>query len=102
MIDVEADDLSFGVEIDIEPGRHFAGFRPRLGLQFDIEAVGFRIIVKLHRSSLRKLQSKKALWIDSPSARVTTRNIARGGGFRPCDKAIARCPCGDGRSGEKA
>jgi len=75
MIDVEAYDLSFGVEIDIEPGRHFAGFRARLGLQLDIEAVGFRIIVKLHRSAHRKLRSKKALWIVSPSARVTTRNI---------------------------
>jgi hypothetical protein len=31
MIDVEADDLSFGVEIDIEPGRDFAVSAPGSG-----------------------------------------------------------------------
>src|SRR5438477_301329 len=41
--------------------------------QLDVKAVGFRVIMKLHCSSSRKLRSKKALWTVSPSSSVTTR-----------------------------
>ena len=51
MIYVETDDLAFCIEIHIESVRHFAVVGARLGLQLDIEAVRFWIIMKLQGPS---------------------------------------------------
>ena len=49
------------IEVDIEAVGHFEGLRPGGCLQFDVEAVGFRIVVQFHGISLRKRRSENAL-----------------------------------------
>ena len=48
MVDIEADNIALGVEINDETLHDLPGFNARGALQLDIEAVGFWILVKLH------------------------------------------------------
>src|SRR5215475_7255036 len=73
MVDVESDHFAVGIEVDDETCDDLSGLGARRALELDIEAVRFRIVVQLHRSSSRKLRSKNALWTVSPSSSVTTR-----------------------------
>src|SRR4051794_16800098 len=73
MIDIEADHVAVGVEINVETFDNLPRLRARRALQLDIEAVRLRIIMQLHGSSSRKLRSKNALWTVAPSSSVTTR-----------------------------
>lgn len=41
--------------------------------EFYVETVGLGVVVELHGDPLPKLRSKNALWMVSPSSRVTTR-----------------------------
>ena len=61
MIDIKSDDIAIGIQIDVEAFDDLAGLRSRCAVQFDVEAVGFWVIVQLRGASLRKLRSKKAL-----------------------------------------
>src|SRR3954471_7002007 len=73
VLDIEADHVAIGVEIDDQTLDDLARLGARRAVQLDIEAVRFRIIAKLHGCSSRKSRSKKALWTVSPSSSVTTR-----------------------------
>ena len=57
MVDVEADYIALRIEIDHETLDDFARLRPRRLVQFDIEALDFRVIVQFHGSSSRKFRS---------------------------------------------
>jgi hypothetical protein len=61
VIDIKADDIPFGIEIDIDSGAHFAGFRAWLGLQLNIEAVRFGVIMELHGHFLLKIPIEKCV-----------------------------------------
>src|SRR5262245_57825104 len=62
MVDVEPDNFAVGIEVDHETCDDLPSLGARRALELDIEAVRFRIVVQLHRSSSRKLRSKNALW----------------------------------------
>lgn len=52
MVDVEADDFSAGIEVDVEALRHLAHFDARCRLQFDLETVHLGVVVQHHGLSL--------------------------------------------------
>src|SRR5215213_2330001 len=103
MIDVEADDVTVRIEVYHESLDDFTRLRARRVVQFDIEAVGLRVIVQLHGSSSRKLRSKNALWTVSPSSSVTTRRnrgrVRSACGMRP-QKRIRPSLCTSRRIGD--
>src|SRR6266404_2696783 len=70
VIDIEADHVAIGVEVDVETFDNLPRLRARRALQLDIEAVCLRIVMQLHGSSSQKLRSKNALWTVSPSSSV--------------------------------
>lgn len=55
MIDVEADDVAVGVNIDNQPLDNFSGLGPRRAGELDINTVRLRIVMQLHRSFLAKI-----------------------------------------------
>ena len=76
---------------------HFPGLHAGLFAELDVETVGLGVVVKLHGDPLRKRPSKNALWMVSPSSRVTTRRtrvkrFARSGEFAPEPKTAIWLP----------
>ena len=57
------------------PIGHFPGLHAGLFAELDVETVGLGVVVELHGDPILKLRSKNALWMVSPSSRVTTRRI---------------------------
>src|SRR5690348_16121911 len=49
MVDVEANNLAFFIEVDIETERDLPRLDARNVFQLDVEAVGVRVIMQLHR-----------------------------------------------------
>lgn len=60
-VDVEANDLAAVVQVHIEAPGDLARFRAWLRPEFDVEAIGLRVVVQLDGRSFRKPRSKKAL-----------------------------------------
>src|SRR5436309_16036225 len=83
VVDIESNDSALCIEIDVEPLDDLPRLGARRILQLDVETVRLRIVMQLHRSSSRKLRSKNALWIVSPSASVTTRR------YRVCSSSAS-------------
>ena len=48
VVDVEPDDVAVGVQVDIESVRDFLCPGARYVPEFDVEAVGVRVVVQLH------------------------------------------------------
>jgi hypothetical protein len=79
MVDVEADDVALGAEVDDKAVDDLTGLRARRAFQLDIEAVGLRVLMQFHGSFSRKFRSKKkALWTVLPPSSVTTRRTREG------------------------
>ena len=71
MVDIKAEHAAVDIEINVQPVQDLARLRARSGLKFNIEAVGFGIVLKLRDWPFRNLRSKKALWIVSGTTRRT-------------------------------
>src|SRR3990172_10653932 len=74
MVNVNAHDMSIGIKIHYDPGAHFDRIHSRPVHQVYRKRVSLRIVSNLHRSlSGVNRRSGNALWMVSPSAKVTTR-----------------------------
>ncbi len=51
MIDIEADDVAVGIKVDDQAFHNLTRFRPGSSRELDVEAVGLRIIMQLHRKN---------------------------------------------------
>jgi len=59
MVDIEANNLAFLIEIDVEAERDFPRFDARNVLQLDVKAVRLRVVMQLHRSFSQSPLSRK-------------------------------------------
>ena len=63
------------VHIGVQPVHNNVGLRSDAFVEVNVRAIGFRVIVKLHISTLLDLLSTNAVTTVSPSANVTTRRM---------------------------
>jgi hypothetical protein len=74
MIDIEADDVAVGIKVDDQAFDSLTRFRPGSSRELDVEAIGLRIIMQLHRKNA--LRTISPAFQDEPdvtqSARVET------------------------------
>ena len=78
MIDLEADDIAVGVEIDDHAFDNLACLGARRVCQLDLQAVRLGITVQLHRSSLRKSAvEERVVTLSSHASAHSAREVAR-------------------------
>jgi hypothetical protein len=58
-VDVEADDFALGIEVHQQALGDFPCLGAGRALEFDVEAVRFRVVVQLHESFLTEIAIKK-------------------------------------------